>query len=407
MNMPNWDLDGKYTLIKRLGQGSYGSVFSAKCNSTGEMFAIKEIKGLFDDFLDARRILREISVMIWLTHPCIIKIKEVIVKNFDINSLFIIMEYAETDLKKLIKSPSFLDHEQVKHLFYQALVGVKYMHSAKILHRDLKPANILINSDCSLKICDFGLSRSVQDFSSSIILEEKSKEEEPIEKKNAKVSMRKVFVDESTRKNERHMTGHVATRWYRAPELILLEKNYDQQIDVWSLGCIFAELLTMIRDNAPYYIERGPIFPGKSCFPLSPDIENSSFRRGYPTCEEDQLSVIMEIIGTPDEEDLQSIDSTAINYIKSFNIKEKKNLRVIFPGSNLEEIDVLSKMLVFNRNKRITIDQLLDHSYFHNVRDHELEISARIPADFEFDRTETMEINELKNIFMRQITNIN
>ena len=142
------------------------------------------------------------------------------------------MEYAETDLKKLIKSPSFLDHEQVKHLFYQALVGVKYMHSAKILHRDLKPANILINSDCSLKICDFGLSRSVQDFSSSIILEEKSKEEEPIEKKNAKVSMRKVFVDESKRKNERHMTGHVATRWYRAPELILLEKNYDQQIDV-------------------------------------------------------------------------------------------------------------------------------------------------------------------------------
>ena len=404
--MPNWELDEKYTLIKRLGQGSGGSVFSAKNKLTGEKVAIKEVYNIFDDYIGARRMLREISVMILLTHPCIIKIKEVIIKNSDFNTLFIVMEYAETDLRKIIKSPSFLDHEQVRYLFYQALVGLRYMHSANILHRDLKPANILINSDCSLKICDFGLSRSME-TSLNITERENIEVKDAVEPGKADILMRELFIDTTGRGKKRKLSGHVVTRWYRAPELILLDKNYDRQIDVWSLGCVFAELLTMMRDNAPYYIERGPIFPGKSCFPLSPDIGNSSFKNGYPASDKDQLNVIMEILGTPCDEDLQCFDnSMAISYIKSFSINEKKPLNLLFPGSTPEEIDVLTKMLVFNRQKRITLDELLEHPYFQNIRNSELEILATIPANFEFDRSDSMDINELKDIFMRQVTNI-
>ena len=209
--MPNWELDEKYTLIKRLGQGSGGSVFSAKNKLTGEKVAIKEVYNIFDDYIGARRMLREISVMILLTHPCIIKIKEVIIKNSDFNTLFIVMEYAETDLRKIIKSPSFLDHEQVRYLFYQALVGLRYMHSANILHRDLKPANILINSDCSLKICDFGLSRSME-TSLNITERENIEVKDAVEPGKADILMRELFIDTTGRGKKRKLSGHVVTR---------------------------------------------------------------------------------------------------------------------------------------------------------------------------------------------------
>lgn len=399
----NWEIDEKYSLITKLGQGSYGSVYSAKDNLTGELVAIKELKGIFDDFIDARRMLREICIMIHLNHPCIIKIKEVIVKPNDFSSFFIVMEHAETDLKKLIRSPTFLDHEQVRYLLYQAVVGIRYMHSANILHRDLKPANILINSDCSLKICDFGLSRSMTENTTNLSVVE----EEGTEVTSAKLSMRKLSEGKLQRNIKRQLSGHVVTRWYRAPELILLDKNYDKEIDVWSLGCVYAELLSMIRDNAPYYVERGPIFPGKSCFPLSPDVGITSLRNGYPANDNDQLNVIMEILGTPEQEDLQDISNPrAIHYIKSFNKKEKRSFRMFFAGSIEEEIEILEKMLVFSRKKRISIDQLLEHPYFNSVRSAELEILASVPANFEFDRQECLTIDEMKEIFMKHISTL-
>ena len=398
MELPNWDLGGKYKLLKKLGQGTFGSVYSAKTLTTGELVAIKDLNGIFNEFLDARRMLREISVMRLLHHPCIIKIKEVIVSGQNFNILYIVMEYAESDLKKLIRSPVFLDHEQVKYLFYQALVGLRYTHSANILHRDLKPANILINSDCSLKICDFGLSRSVQEPKSHSDLEVIKEESDFMD-----VDVQKPL-GRNTRKGKRMLSGHVVTRWYRAPELILLERNYDKQIDVWSLGCVFAEMLTMIRDNAPFYLERGPIFPGKSCFPLSPDVGNSAFKNGYPTSDTDQINIIMEILGTPDDQDLVQIgDNKAINYIKSFEKKEKRPFNMLFPGSTAEEIEILDRMLVFNRLKRITVDQLLEMPYFFSVRNPELEYLATIPANFEFDMAEEMSIDQMKEIFIKQL----
>lgn len=397
MELPSWDLGGRYLIVKKLGQGSFGSVYSAKNILTKELVAIKEVNGIFTNFLEARRMLREICVMKLLHHPCIIQIKEVIINNQNFNSFYIVMEYAETDLKKLIRSPVYLDHEQVKNLFYQALIGLRYTHSANILHRDLKPANILINSDCSLKICDFGLSRSIQEP-----LELLESIEEELENDSPKSLQRM-----GNRKSKRMLSGHVVTRWYRAPELILLEKNYNKQIDVWSLGCVFAELLTMIRENAPFYLERGPIFPGKSCFPLSPDIGNSSFKNGYPANDGDQINIIMEILGTPDDEDLKEFtNERATKYIKSYNKREKKEMHGIFPGSTCEELEILEKMLTFNQHKRITVEELLELPYFLSVRNTELEYLANIPADFIFDREIEMTIDEMKEMFMKQVTSL-
>jgi mitogen-activated protein kinase 1/3 len=226
-------------------------------------------------------------------------------ESFD--SLYIVLEYAESDLKKVIKSAIHLQILHIKTVTYNLICAVKYIHSCNVLHRDLKPANILINEDCTIKVCDFGLARSTtgvetaqwiiegkkKDASNDITVsggddeefmlkncetaeigddkEEAEKKEEEEEKKAAKkekdkdeIKKRLVRTKNQRKNMKRELTGHVVTRWYRAPELILLEKDYGPAIDVWSVGCIFGELLGMMKENAPTYLDRKPLFPGKS-----------------------------------------------------------------------------------------------------------------------------------------------
>jgi len=118
---------------------------------------------------------------------------------------------------------------------------------------------------------------------------------------------------------KRELTGHVVTRWYRAPEIILLEKDYGPAIDIWAVGCIFAELLGMMKENAPTFMDRQPLFPGKSCFPLSPAKDPQEQRKGFPFSATDQLAVIFNCIGTPNEDDKSFVtDQKAIEYLDSF-----------------------------------------------------------------------------------------
>ncbi|KNC76341.1 CMGC/MAPK protein kinase [Sphaeroforma arctica JP610] len=165
----------------------------------------------------------------------------------------------ETDLHQIIASSQPLTDEHVQYFLYQILRGLKYIHSAGVLHRDLKPSNLLLNGNCDLKICDFGLAR----------------------------------VYDPTAKHEAFITQYVATRWYRAPEIILSWKQYTKAIDVWSAGCIFAELL-----------QRQPLFPGKDYI--------------------HQVELIIKFVGTPTEADVSDIKSDkARRYLRSLPVQEK------------------------------------------------------------------------------------
>ncbi|ERM96482.1 hypothetical protein AMTR_s00001p00258560 [Amborella trichopoda] len=202
--------------IRPIGRVAYGIVCSAVNSETNEEVAIKKIGNAFDNRIDAKRTLREIKLLLHMDHENIIAIKDIIRppdrENF--NDVYIVSELMDTDLHQIIRSKQPLTDDHCKYFLYQLLRGLKYIHSANVLHRDLKPSNLLLNSNCDLKIGDFGLARTTSETD--------------------------------------FMTEYVVTRWYRAPELLLSCSEYTAAIDVWSVGCIFIE--AVIRE---------PLFPGK------------------------------------------------------------------------------------------------------------------------------------------------
>ncbi len=162
----------------------------------------------------------------------------------------------------------------------------------------------------------------------------------------------------------RQLTKHVVTRWYRAPELILLAHNYSSSIDMWSVGCILAELLSMQKESVALPEDRAALFPGSSCFPLSH--ENPL---AY-TDQVDQLNVIFDVIGTPTDDDINNIASAkARNYLKSLPRKPKMSSRTRYPGADPKAIDLLNRLLAFDPQKRISAEQAIEHPYLVDVRD--------------------------------------
>ena len=403
----NWKVGPSYEIIKQLGAGSYGMVCEARHVPTGERVAIKHVSKIFDDIVDCKRLLREISILRYLNHPNVVKIREIIKPdNFDsFNELYVVMEHAQSDLKKLIKSSIHLSNEHIQMIVYNTIAGLTYIHSANILHRDLKPANILINEDCEVKICDFGLARSVVEETKSTLMEI---DEEPMAlpvasslepKKQGKLQRTRAGLQ-----TKKELTGHVVTRWYRAPELILLEREYTKAIDVWSLGCVIAELCGMLKENFATFMDRSPLFPGNSCFPLSPDHHTKVRRAGFPSSNSDQLNIIFEVIGTPDEEDLKLItDEKALIYIRSFGKREKKSLNLIYPQSHRELISLMESMIIFNSNKRIDCEMALANPYFDSIRDPNKEKKAEVPADFEFEHIPDITIEQMREYFIQEI----
>lgn len=396
----DWDVGPNYEVKKQLGSGAYGYVVEAVQKSTGKKVAIKKIKELFDDIVDAKRILREITLLRKINHPHIVKIIDILEpkdpKNFQ--TLYVVMDFCTSDLKKLFKSPIYLQPLHLQTLIYNSLCGIKYLHSANVLHRDLKPANILINEDCSVKICDFGLARSMD----GILFPDKS----------AKADSKSEIPDEDNPVNKkmniinrkRQLTTHVVTRWYRAPELILLERNYDASIDMWSLGCIAAELQCMLKENAACFVDRAPLFPGNSCFPLSPEKVSAIKKSGYPRSNADQMSVIFSVLGTPSSEDIKFIsDPKALQYLKSFPETKKADLQEMYKGSSSEAIDFISKLVVFDPKKRLTADEALAHPYLAKVRDKNKEKVAAELIVLEFEKEGEIEEDRLRELFLEEI----
>lgn len=206
------------------------------------------------------------------------------------------------------------------------------------------------------------------------------------------------------KKPKSSLTVHVVTRWYRSPEIILLERDYGPPIDIWSIGCIFAELLTMLKENAKSHMDREPLFPGASCFPLSPrSMSKGAQKKDNGISKEDQLWVIINKLGTPSEEDTSFIsDPGALTYLQNIPKAEKQNFLELYPYPGVEAIDLLNKMLQFNPYKRASLNECLEHPFLADIRDKRKEITAKTPIvlDFEYE-----DVNKdiLRELFVEEI----
>eukprot|EP00850_Spirogloea_muscicola_P012422 SM000080S22937 [mRNA] locus=s80:240271:241973:- [translate_table: standard] len=318
-----FEVDVKYTPIKPIGKGAYGVVCSARNVETGEKVAIKKIANAFENATDARRTLREIRLLRHLYHENIIAVKDIMrpPQRHSFSDVYLVYELMDTDLHQIIRSSQPLTDDHYQYFIYQLLRGLKYVHTANVLHRDLKPSNLLLNASCDLKICDFGLAR--------------------------------------TGSEKGFMTEYVVTRWYRAPELLLSCEEYTAAIDLWSVGCIFAELLG-----------RTPLFPGKDYI--------------------HQLKLIINSIGSPDEDDLHFIQSVvqsqkARSYIRTLPYQPPVPLSRRYTRANPQALDLIEKMLVFDPRKRITVQAALEHPYLAMLHDPAVEPVAPAPFDFDFE----------------------
>lgn len=295
----------KYEILERKGKGAYGIVWKAIERKTKKVVALKKVFDAFHNDTDAQRTFREIMLLQELNgHENIIKLLNVI-KAENNKDIYLVFDYMEIDLHHVNRSNILQDIHKV-YIVYQIVKCLKYLHSAEIVHRDLKPANILIDAECNVKVADFGLARSIQAYDD---------ESAPV------------------------MTDYVATRWYRAPEIVLGSCQYSKAVDIWSVGCILGEL---ILGKA--------IFPGKSTI--------------------NQVELIIQLMGKPTPEDLQSINAaTDYSIIESMSAKKKYSFSQFFKGASKEALDFLKRTLVFDPTKRLTAEQALKHPYvkqFHN-----------------------------------------
>ncbi|KAH7433713.1 hypothetical protein KP509_07G082400 [Ceratopteris richardii] len=319
------------------------SISSSAYNSdTNELVAIKKICNVFDNKVDAKRTYRELRLLRHMQHENVVAIKDILPppRCQDFQDVYVTYELMDTDLNQIIRSKQALTEEHCQYFLYQILRGLKYIHSANVLHRDLKPGNLLINANCDLKICDFGLARTISSPSSNF------------------------------------MTEYVVTRWYRAPELLLNSADYTTAIDVWSVGCIYMELLN-----------HQPLFPG------------TDYVR--------QLRSIVELIGLPNDSELDFVKSeNARRYLRQLPRYEKQCLQEKFPRISSLALDLVDKMLTFDHNKRISVEDALAHPYLSSLHDESDEPTCPSPFIFDLDEQALSE-DELRRLIYKEALHFN
>jgi mitogen-activated protein kinase 1/3 len=266
-------------------------------------------------------------------------------------------------------------------MMYQVLLGLRYIHSAHVLHRDIKPANIFINGDCSLTIGDLGYSRSVAQAlraDDAPPLNDDDDRDDDAEAPNT-LGIKK--------------TKLVVSRWYRAPELILTDPHYGAAIDIWSAGCTLGELLTMqqcVCADRSDRQERHVLFPGQSCFPLE------SARAADVHLRTDQLNVIFGVIGTPCARDIDRVkNEQARSYLRGLRAVPAAALADKFPGTDPLALDLLSKLLRFDPDERLTAKEAVAHAYFDSVRRPQWEAESKRAATLAPHALESVEAAQL------------
>ncbi|KAF8576411.1 mitogen activated protein kinase-like protein [Ramaria rubella] len=344
--LSGFNVGDNYQIIDIIGEGAYGIVCSATHIPSQRKVAIKRITP-FDHSMFALRTLREIKLLRHFNHENIISILDILrphsMESF--KEVYLIQELMETDMHRVIRTQELSD-DHCQYFIYQTLRALKALHSANVLHRDLKPSNLLLNANCDLKLCDFGLARS---------------------------SLPAANGDDGS---STFMTEYVATRWYRAPEVMLTFKEYTRAIDIWSVGCVLAEMLS-----------GKPLFPG----------------RDY----HHQLSIILDILGTPSLDDFYAITSQrSREYIRALPFRKKKSFSTLFPGANPQAIDLMEKCLTFSPKRRIDVHEALAHPYlapYHDPMD-EPTAAPLDPSFFDFDNGIQLDKEQLKVLVYNEVT---
>ncbi|XP_011195887.1 cyclin-dependent kinase 1 [Zeugodacus cucurbitae] len=281
--------------IEKIGEGTYGVVYKGRNRVTGQIVAMKKIRLESDDEGIPSTAIREISLLKELKHPNIVCLEDVLMEE---NRLYLIFEFLSMDLKKYMDSlppEKPMETELVRSYLYQITNAILFCHRRRVLHRDLKPQNLLIDKKGVIKVADFGLGRS---FGIPV----------------------------------RIYTHEIVTLWYRAPEVLLGSQRYSCPVDIWSIGCIFAEMAT-----------RKPLFQGDS--------------------EIDQLFRIFRILKTPTEETWPGVTSLP-DYKNTFPCWSTNQLTNQLKNLNDRGVDLIQKMLIYDPVHRISAKDILEHPYF-------------------------------------------
>uniref|UniRef100_A0A7S2M7N5 Protein kinase domain-containing protein n=1 Tax=Zooxanthella nutricula TaxID=1333877 RepID=A0A7S2M7N5_9DINO len=321
-----FEVDKRYKIVEPMSHGAYGIVCSAEDKEVGERVAVKKIEGVFEHITITKRTLRELRILRHLQHENLMQVKNIFItgKKTEFEEIYVVSELMETDLATTLRSSQPLSDDHRQFFLYQILRGMKYVHSAQVIHRDLKPRNLLVNSNCDLKICDFGLAR----------------------------------VRFSDKGWVCPMTEYVCTRWYRAPEVLCSWTDYSCAIDIWSIGCILAEMHM-----------RKPLYPGHNT--------------------QQQLDLIIGLLGSPDGEELMKIpNGKCRKFIKSLPRTPGKPFGEVFQDMSPLAQEVLAMTMRWDPEGRISVNEALVHPYMEKLHCPEDE-PIREPLDtldFEFER---------------------
>ncbi|KAI6215543.1 hypothetical protein M3Y94_00397300 [Aphelenchoides besseyi] len=287
-----------------IGYGAFGVVWSVTDPRNQKRVALKKMPNVFQNLSSCKRVFREIQMLSTFHHDNVLGLLDILhpPNRHFFEEIYVLTELMQSDLHKIIVSPQPLTVDHVKVFIYQLLRGLKYLHSANILHRDIKPGNLLVNSNCILKICDFGLAR--------------------IWDKNDQVNM----------------THEVVTQYYRSPELLMGARRYTGAVDIWSVGCIFAELL----GRRILFQAQGPI---------------------------EQLNHIIQLLGTPSMEAMKGACENARNHVlRNSRPYDVNQLALKFPNAGSDAINLLQGMLQFDPEKRLTVNEALSSTYLDDGR---------------------------------------